>query len=240
MRRPTLSLDRGCLKLIAFVTMIADHAAILLLDGSLPLRILGRLSFPIFAYMIAEGCRHTSDRKRYFLRIFLLGALCNLVYFLAMGQLTLTILLTFSLSVLMIYALDACVEGRAKGTAHMLPPLLALLALLCLTYLLGGVTSPLRAYGVSLDYGILGALTPLLLYCLPKRWEKLCMLGALLLAETLATEWYQIFSLLALPLLWLYNGEAGNRHLKYFFYLGYPLHLLLLAFLSFWKQGLLF
>lgn len=240
MKHRTLSLDRGRLKLIAFVTMIADHTAVLLFDGLLPLRILGRLSFPVFAYMIAEGCRYTSDRKRYFLRLFLLGALCNFVYFIAMGQLALTILLTFSLSVLMIYALDALAAGKAKGAAYVLPPLFSLLALLLLTYLLGSVTSPLRAYGVSLDYGILGALTPLLLYYLPKRWEKLCMLGALLVAETFATEWYQIFSLLALPLLALYNGEAGNRHLKYFFYLGYPLHLLLLAFLSFCKQRYFF
>lgn len=240
MKRRAPVLDRNGLKLIAFVAMIADHTAVLLLDDLLPLRIVGRLSFPIFAYMIAEGCRYTSNRARYFFRLFLLGFLCNLVYYLAAGILTLTILLTFSLSVLMICAVDACTLREKKKGIRRICPYIALLLLLLLTYLLGGVTSPLRSYGVTLDYGILGALTPLLLYCLPKRWQKLSMLAALLVAETLATAWYQIFSLLAIPLLCLYNGEPGCRRLKYFFYLGYPLHLLLLGLLSFLTQGISF
>ncbi len=231
MKHGTSVFNRNVLKLIAFAAMLADHAAVLLFDGCIPLRIIGRLSFPIFAYMIAEGCRYTSNRLRYFLRLFVLGVLCNLIYFLAMKQLTLSILITFSLSILLIYLIDALRTQREEKRVPVLP-VLGILALLTVTYFLGGTTSPLRAYHVTLDYGILGVLTPALIYCLPEKWEKLVMLGAAMVAETLCTEWYQIFSLLALPLLLLYNGEPGSRRLKYFFYLGYPLHLLLLAAIS--------
>lgn len=223
--------NRNALKFIAFAAMLADHAAVLLFDGFLPLRIIGRLSFPIFAYMIAEGCRHTSNRRRYFFRMFLLGVLCNLIYFLAARQLTFSILMTFSLSILCIYAVDGIRSQSEKKRVSFLPSL-GLVVLIAIAYFLGGTTSPLRTFGVTLDYGILGVLTPLLLYCLPERWEKLAMLAATMVAETLATDWYQIFSLLAIPLLCLYNGEAGSARWKYFFYLGYPLHLLLLAAIS--------
>ena len=100
MKKTSSVLNRNVLKLIAFAAMLADHAAVLLFDGFVPLRIVGRLSFPIFAYMITEGCLHTSNRLRYFLRLFVLGVVCNLIYFVAARQLTLSIFITFSLSFL--------------------------------------------------------------------------------------------------------------------------------------------
>ncbi|HBJ18870.1 MAG TPA: hypothetical protein DDY70_03905, partial [Clostridiales bacterium] len=154
MKHGTSVFNRNVLKLIAFAAMLADHAAVLLFDGCIPLRIIGRLSFPIFAYMIAEGCRYTSNRLRYFLRLFVLGVLCNLIYFLAMKQLTLSILITFSLSILLIYLIDALRTQREEKRVPVLP-VLGILALLTVTYFLGGTTSPLRAYHVTLDYGIL-------------------------------------------------------------------------------------
>ena len=69
------------LKLIAMVAMTADHVGLQLLPQVGFLRILGRLAMPLYAYMIAEGCRYTRSRKRYFLSIALMGLLCQLVYF---------------------------------------------------------------------------------------------------------------------------------------------------------------
>ena len=51
------------LKLIALFAMTCDHVGLQLLPNVLILRILGRLALPIFAYMIAEGCRYTRNRK---------------------------------------------------------------------------------------------------------------------------------------------------------------------------------
>lgn len=95
------------LKLIAAAAMLMDHAGILLFPQVTLLRILGRLAYPIFAYMIAEGCRYTKNKLRYFLMLFGLGAVCQLVYYFFSGDTYLNILLTFSVSVLLIYALQA-------------------------------------------------------------------------------------------------------------------------------------
>ena len=67
-------LSSNALKLIALVCMTVDHIGFLLYPHLHILRIIGRVAFPIFAYMIAEGCRYTSNRLRYFITIFLLGA----------------------------------------------------------------------------------------------------------------------------------------------------------------------
>lgn len=61
------------LKIIAMVTMVIDHTGLSLFGRSptiyIAMRIIGRLSFPIFAFLIAEGCRHTHNIRKYFLRL---------------------------------------------------------------------------------------------------------------------------------------------------------------------------
>ena len=51
------------LKLIALITMTIDHIGFMLLPQVKILRAIGRIAFPIFAYMIAEGCQYTRNRK---------------------------------------------------------------------------------------------------------------------------------------------------------------------------------
>jgi hypothetical protein len=64
-----LHLTGNQLKLLALLTMTCDHIGVSLFPQALWLRVIGRLALPIFAYMIAEGCRHTRNRKRYLLSI---------------------------------------------------------------------------------------------------------------------------------------------------------------------------
>src|SRR5690242_15645907 len=98
------------LKLIAFGTMLIDHIGVTLnaiyryniagfemmnvtSDAYDSFRVVGRLSFPIFAFLIAEGCAHTHDLKAYRKRLFFFGLLSQLPYQafgnLARGQLNL-------------------------------------------------------------------------------------------------------------------------------------------------------
>ena len=67
------------LKIIAMITMTVDHVGMQLFPRLLWLRMIGRLAMPVYAYMIAEGCRHTRDRKKYLLRLLGMGALCQIV-----------------------------------------------------------------------------------------------------------------------------------------------------------------
>ena len=62
-------LNGNALKIIALISMIIDHVGVMLFPYELWLRCLGRISLPIFAYMVAEGCQYTRNMKKYFLRI---------------------------------------------------------------------------------------------------------------------------------------------------------------------------
>ena len=75
------------LKLIALVSMTVDHVGMVLFPKAMWLRLIGRLAFPIFAYMIAEGCRNTKGMTRYLGTLAASAAVCQLVYFFVMGSL---------------------------------------------------------------------------------------------------------------------------------------------------------
>lgn len=73
------------LKLLALIAMTCDHVGLQLLPQFIILRIIGRLAAPLFAYMIAEGCRYTHDRGRYLGRLLGMAALCQIAYFAAIA-----------------------------------------------------------------------------------------------------------------------------------------------------------
>lgn len=212
------------LKLIALVAMTCDHIGVQLLPQVTLLRIIGRLALPIFAYMIAQGCRYTRNKARYLLTIAAVALVCQLVYFFAMGSLYQCILVTFSLSICMIFALDKAL--KAPSLKNSLLALLVLISVFCISEVLPGVLP-----GFSVDYGFAGILLPVLIWLGKEKWQSLLLCGAglVLLSIGNPTQWY---SLLTLPLLALYNGTRGKRKLKYLFYIYYPAHLVLLYAIS--------
>ena len=201
------------LKLLALVTMTVDHIGVQLFPGVLWLRIVGRLAFPIYAYMIAEGCAHTRNRKKYLLQLAGMALLSQLVYFFAMGSLFQCILVTFTLSILTIYALKSPVVWHAPA---------ALLAVLFFTELLP-LLLPSTDYAV--DYGLLGVLLPVAVWLGKTHRQKLLLTAILLCLLALDFGGVQWFSLVALFPLALYNGQRGSTRLKSLFYWYYPLHL---------------
>ena len=105
-------LSNNVLKIIAMVSMFIDHFGLQIFPHIKIFKIIGRLALPLFAYMIAEGCFYTKNRTRYLLLISALGLLCQMVFYLAMGSLYQGILITFSLSILTIYCIDALLESK--------------------------------------------------------------------------------------------------------------------------------
>ena len=63
-------LNANALKFLAAALMLVDHIGYLLFPQALFLRIIGRLSFPLFAFAISEGCRYTKNKTKHFLLIF--------------------------------------------------------------------------------------------------------------------------------------------------------------------------
>lgn len=85
----SLRLSGSALKIIAILSMMADHCAYFLMEPDSPmydlLRCIGRIAFPVFAFLAAEGFAHSRDRMRYFLILLLAGAVSELPWYLLNG-----------------------------------------------------------------------------------------------------------------------------------------------------------
>ncbi len=222
-----IGLSGNQLKIIAMLTMLVDHIGVQLFPECIILRIIGRLSLPIFAYMIAEGCLHTRNRPKYLLLIALLGLGCQIVYYVAMRSLYMGILVTFSLSIVTIYSVDPFLKRKDVLSGGVMLVTLAAVVFLCM------VAPVLWAeHGFLVDYGLGGVLMPVLAYYAKNRLWKLAGIGFALLMTVYSLGVIQWYAFLALPLLALYNGTRGTWNLKYVFYVFYPAHLGLLYLIS--------
>ncbi len=215
-------LNSNALKLIALAAMTVDHIGARLFPGMLILRIIGRIAFPIFAYMIAEGCRHTSNRTRYLATIAVLGAAMQVFFWFTRHSLYQHILITFSMSIALIFSIQ---NGRKKGGIWIVFSIAAFLGAAFVCLVLKRLL-PWRSF--TIDYGLCGVLTPVLIYLGRNRTERLLAAAVALAAVSLSMAPVEWFCLLALPLLALYNGERGTYRLKYLFYVYYPLHLIVI------------
>ena len=223
-------LDGGTLKGIAAALMLTDHVGAILLPEVPVLRCVGRLAFPIFAFFIAEGYAHTRDFGRYFRRLAILAVVSEIPFNLENGAVfDLTrqnVLFTFCLALLTLRGLEAL--GRERGFGRWAGCGLVLAAGFAAGELLGT------------DYGGWGVVTVALLYlCRDGKYAKLWLLLAMAAVNGLGMGSLtmpvfggempiQIFAVAALPVIWLYNGQAGPRGLRRAFYVFYPAHLLVL------------
>ena len=212
-------LSGNVLKILAAIFMTIDHIGVMLFPRVEILRIIGRLALPIYAFMIAEGCKYTRNKKKYFGMVFGLGAVCQIVYYLFDGSLYFSILITFSLSILMIYALQYWKRKKTVLSG------LVLASSVIGVYLLNQV--------FTIDYGFWGCMLPVFA-ALAHGTEQdsdtvnITMLGIGLVFLGISIGQTQWPSLLALPLLYAYNGKRGRLKMKYFFYIFYPTHLVVL------------
>ncbi len=228
--KPWQILSGSWLKVIAVTTMLIDHLAAFYWGKMEPfqavwftighhaftpyliLRIIGRISFPIFAFLIVEGFQHTRDRKRYGRNLLLFAFLSEIPWNLVHsgtwhypGQ---NVFFTLFLGYL-----GLCAIAYFKDDGRRL--LAALLGLLALSVLL------------RCDYGCSGYGFILLLYVL--RNNKI--LQAIIGSCVLGSRW--IAGLAFIPIN-MYNGKRGfvkGPVAKYFFYIFYPLHLLIIYYL---------
>lgn len=230
--------------------MVVDHIGVLFFPTNIYLRAIGRLSYPLFAFMIAESAKYTKNKLKHFLMMFGLAIICQIVYFLFdNGSLYMCILVTFSISTLCLYALhffkNKLFDSNAKWTGKTLSALVFILSIF-------GAYVFCRLFQV--DYGFIGCMIPVFINLFdfhqtpaPDKLKKLdrlpvkllCLaVGLLFLSAYCGQQFIQMgkpswkylqcFSFLALIPLVFYSGEKGKWNMKYFFYLFYPLHLVLL------------
>lgn len=213
------------LKLIACVSMLLDHLGATLFP--IPaLRLIGRLSFPIYCFLLAEGVRHTRDPKKYLLRLGIGAILSEIPYdLLFYGRIGLqgqNVMVTLFLGAAMLMLLQ-----------QLRKPLYKFVLILFFG---------IAAEFLQCDYGSRGIFLMGLLYLTDN--VSLHLLGLVLVA--LASHGYlrffgipipvQLFSVFALLPIYFYSGEKRrySRILQWGFYLFYPAHLLALLLLKIW------
>lgn len=226
------------LHILAMLLMLCDHLWATLLPAQEWLTCIGRMAFPIFAFMLVEGYFHTSNVKRYMLRLLAFALISEIPFDLVCGSSVFypyhqNVLWTFLIALLTIRVIE-----RAKAKSTVKSWLLAVLAVL-LGFLLATVT--------MVDYYGAGVLMVLTFYFFRgRKWwcflgQLLCMyllnikvLGGYYYAVTIAGHELEIMqqgiALLALIPIWLYKGRQGysSKGFRYACYAFYPAHLLLL------------
>jgi hypothetical protein len=225
---PTRKFDFGreLLKIIAIATMVIDHVGHILYPDLLFLQMIGRLAFPLFAYLIVLGVESTKKPVKYMMTLLVFAIVSQVPYFLAFDIQPferLNILFSLLLSAITIYYYD-------KRSPLAFVPLL--LSIIFPTE--GSYYVVVTAVGMKL---------------LKDNWK----LGALVLVALnlqfpfITTDIYsqiQILALLAVPLIFLHIKNKLTKEIiipenslaylvrKYFFYVFYPLHLALLFLVS--------
>lgn len=226
------------LKIAACVLMLIDHIGMILFPDITALRIIGRLSMPLFAFTFAEGCFYTRNKLRHFLLILLIGLCSSAVMSFAYQRVYGNILITFALSSLIIYSIHylkvCCFSKRRSGIA------LSAVALVASVALAVGVCC---FSGADIDYGIAGVLLPVTVRLLDFRsYGAEGLLAEIYCAATVFLLFFiglivvsvtngilQFFCLFSIIPLLFYSGKRGKYKLKYLFYTFYPLHLAILA-----------
>ena len=207
----SFGIDGFWLKMIAIAAMTVDHIGCIFFPDIAWLRVIGRLTFPVMAFLIAEGYRYTHNLRRYEMRLFWFALISAVPFYLAFGWAG-NVFFTLLCGLL---ALD--VAGRFESGWKR--------ALVALGF---------AALSLPCDWGFNGVFAIYAFGRLQnKRLGAVCgtaALTAILGAGVYPPQNFWIMSamLLAVPVLMLYNGQRGWK-IKNFFYVYYPAHLAVLA-----------
>lgn len=211
--------------------MFIDHVGAVLLPQLGWLRAVGRLAFPIFAFQIGEGYRHTSDLKRYMRRLLLFALISEIPFnLLISGSIGDTyhqnVLFTLLFGLIAISGIE-----KGKGCQGAMKSWLNSVAVPLLCIMAAGM--------LNTDYNWLGVVMVLGFYLFRNNkllqlimmvyLNQFCIQGGTFTLFGITLQ-FQLFAVLALLLIWNYNGQKGRGwNMGYWFY---PGHMLLLAALS--------
>lgn len=211
------------LKWIAIVTMLIDHIGAFLLEPAIVtglvssefrglntvLRLIGRLAFPLFTFLLVEGFTHTRNVKKYLIQLGIFALISEIPFDLANGGVFFdftyqNIFFTLFIGLLVISLFNQFEE--MKYLRWVIP-----------------VIGMRLAAALQTDYAAFGILVIFIFYYFRADKQLRNPIAAILLLR-------QPTAIFALVPIQLYNGERGKQN-KYFFYLFYPAHLLFLFFI---------
>lgn len=206
------------LKIIALITMTIDHMGAVLLPQYGFLRIIGRIAFPIYCFLLVEGYYHTKDIKKYILRLFLFAVVSEIFFDMTFyGKIMYknhqNVFLTLVIGLITIALIDLVCSFYYKKNKFIM------VVLMFIILISGGMLAEI----LRTDYSIFGVLIIFGFYIFKNNYFGQILyqwyINGVVLGET------QLYALMALPFIFLYNGKAGKYKWKWFFYTYYPLHL---------------
>ena len=239
-------LSSSTLHILAMFFMLCDHAHYTVLSNYPILTCIGRLAFHIFAFMLVEGFYHTSNKKRYLLRLLLFGLISEIPFnlmlsaqiFYPMHQ---NVMFNFALGLCMIWGLD--IQRKKMTKDNFIVPIVLCGIIVFIFTILGIFT--------FVDYQHAGILMVFTFFISRKKnWVSKViqilllyyinfeLLGGLVYPVTIGALSFEVprqgLAILSLLFIWLYNGQKGYnaKWFKYFCYAFYPAHSLILFWLA--------
>ncbi len=232
-----IKLDSTALKLIAITAMLIDHLAWVFVSpftiGGQLMHFMSRLTIPLMCYFIVEGYYHTRSVKKYALRLFAFAIISYLPYVLFQTKslptkdtfLNFSVIHSLLCALLALWAWDKIENKALKVLAIVGLCILSIpgdgmfinvLFVLIFAINRGNREKQLKYFAIaSLIFAVLINFTSPL-YHIP-----------------FYAQFYQFGVILVVPALYCYNGERrGGKFAKWLFYIFYPAHLLVLAFLK--------
>lgn len=214
MTEKNFGLDGFVLKSIAMVAMLIDHMGAVLFPQYLGMRMIGRIAFPIYCFLLVEGAMHTSDIRKYELRLFLFALVSELPFDLAFqGTIDFNHQNVFFTLLLGVIGIDLAQRWRSK--------LNTILIFIILVIVAEFLKTDYRGSGI------------VFIFCYYLLYQKkvIKQLAFVLENYLLYGSGVQIYASFAVLPMLLYNGKKGPS-LKYVFYVFYPAHLLILYLIS--------
>lgn len=226
------------LKIIACFTMLLCHIPFVYPQYSVPLMYIGKISFPLYAFLISEGYVHTRNFSKYLTRLIVFGVISQIpAYLLFVGKsfngLYLNIFFTLALGLLGIRIYDK-IKSKYIST-----PLIILLAVI--------------AELLKVDYGAFGVLMIVCFYVFKRNklnmvLSQMFLMFLMFILYMKKMSYYTfslfnlqyilfqlLFSVISLAIILTYNGKKGKSSgkIKLMFYFFYPVHLIILDLLKF-------
>ncbi|MFR7758852.1 MAG: TraX family protein [Christensenellales bacterium] len=214
----------------AMLLMLCDHLQLTLLPDLPILRCVGRLAFPLFAFMAVEGYLHTRSLKKYLLRLLMLAVISEIPFDLLVSG---SVFDPMHQNVIWTIILGLCCIRAFENISADLKKMLSAVVI---------IASLAAAIIARVDYSSAGVLTLLAFYafrgntvrCRLMQLLSLAFINLVLLGGIEFAFPYQALAVLSLPIIWLYDGSQGphNGFIKAVYYLFYPAHMLILALFS--------
>ncbi len=218
------------MQLIAMITMLIDHLGYVFFEGERWMRIVGRIAFPIYCYLLVTGYHRTRSKKRYALRLFILALVSQLPFMLAFTSDGVNVIGTLFVALVVIMIIDHF-EGNVG------------LQILMAFLLLAAVQVPLEV--LNFDYALYGVLTVLVYRYLPSALGMLAgqfALNVLFIFVLHFSGTIQLYSLITTIFIAGFKLSAPDAKVevrlpRWVWRAFYPAHLLVIALFEWWYSG---